>query len=329
MSNFPFTPRQSTDPFAVDILVFPEFSLMSLAATMEPLRAANRVSGQQLYTWRLLSLDGTPVVSTSAASVAVKDAFDDTDVRDTLILIASQDDRRAEKKMHSALRRLTRRRVPIGGVEAASWTLAAAGLLDGRRATTHWEDLEFFAESFPNITVVPDRFVIDGPVFTTGGATPALDMMLALITAQHGMNLALNAASVFIYDQQRTGTDPQPVVSVGRLAATHPRVARAIRMMEENLSEPKSIPTIAKAVGLSHRMLELQFRTALALTPQTYYLDLRLNAARRLMLQSPLDVSVVADASGFSSAATLARAFRRTFGQSPTEARQKAQNAIG
>lgn len=297
---------------------------MSLAATMEPLRAANRVSGQTLYSWRLLSLDGEPVITTSGVSIGATEGFDDADERDALIIIASMDDRRAEKKIHASLRRLARRRVPIGAVEAASWTLAAAGLLNGRRATTHWEDLELFGETYPAIEVVPDRYVIDGPVFTTGGATPALDMMLALISGQHGMTLALNAASVFVYDQQRPGADPQPSVSVGRLARTYPKVATAIRSMEDDLSRPRAIPEVAQIAGLSVRALELQFKVALGLTPQAYYLDLRLNAARRLMLQTSLDVMTVADTCGFSSASTLARAFRRRFEQSPAELRRRA-----
>lgn len=306
----------------------PEFSLMSLASTMEPLRAANRVADQKLYDWRLLSLDGRSVMSTSAVQIGVSSAFADTDTRDTLIVIASLDDRRSEKKIHAALRRLARRRVPLGAVEAASWTFAAAGLLSGRRATTHWEDLEYFAQSFPDVTVVPDRFVVDGPVFTTGGATPALDMMLELITAQHGMTLALNAASLFIYDQQRHADDPQPVVSVGRLASTHPKVASAIRCMETHLQNPLPIPAIARRVNLSDRTLELQFKAALGLTPHAYYLDLRLNAARRLLLQSPSDASTIADASGFASASSLARAFRRKYGQSPSELRRGARNTV-
>ena len=233
-----------------------------------------------------------------------------------------------DKKLHASLRKLARRRIPIGAVEAASWPLASAGLLTGRRATTHWEDLEVFAETFPNVEVVPDRYVIDGPIFTTGGATPALDTMLALITAQHGMNLALNAASLFVYDQQRSGTDPQPVVSVGRLAATHPKVASAIRQMEENIATPQPIPKVARHAGLSPRALELQFKNALGLSPKTYYLDLRLNAAKRLMLQSSLDVTSVADSCGFTSASALARAFRHRFGQSPREVRQQAPKLV-
>lgn len=296
---------------------------MSLASTMEPLRAANRVANQSLYDWRLLSLDGAPVTSTGAAQVSVTGAFDDTKTRDMLIVIASMDDRRSEKKIHAALRRLARRQIPLVAVEAASWTFAAAGLLAGRRATTHWEDLAHFAEAFPHVIVVPDRFVIDGPVFTTGGATPALDMMLELITAQHGMNLAVNAASVFIYDQQRPAAEPQPIASVGRLTATHPKVAAAIRVMEKNIAAPLTIPTIAKTVHISARTLELQFKSALGLTPQAYDLDLRLNAARRLLRQSAINVATVADVCGFTSASSLARAFRRRFKQSPTDVRRQ------
>ena len=151
---------------------------------------------------------------------------------------------------------MARRGVPLGGVEAGAWALALAGLLSGRRATTHWEDLEEFAARFPDIDVRPDRFVVDGPRFTTGGASPALDMMLNLIRARQGYALALDVASIFIYDQSRAAEDPQPMVSLGRLGWHEPRVSAAIRLMEERVERPLAIPAIARRAGVGARTLE-------------------------------------------------------------------------
>src|SRR3546814_19532708 len=108
------------------------------------------------------------------------------------------------------------------GVEAGSWLLARAGLLDGRAATTHWEDLEDFAARFPEVAVRPDRFVIDGRRFTSRGASPTFDLLLHLIRSRFGYPPALEAASVFVYADAHAATDPPPLVSPSRLAPPHP-----------------------------------------------------------------------------------------------------------
>ena len=133
------------------------------------------------------------------------------------------------------------RPAPVGGVEAGTWLLGRAGLLEGRAATTHWEDMEDFAAAFPDADVRPDRYVIDGPVFTTGGASPTFDLMLHLVRSRLGMAVALDVASVFIYDQARAATDAQPLVSLGRLEGYEPRLAQAIRLMEAHVDRPLTV----------------------------------------------------------------------------------------
>ena len=144
------------------------------------------------------------------------------------------------------LRRAARSARACGGVEAGTWLVGPAGLLEGRAATTHWEDMEDFAAAFPGTDVRPDRYVIDGPVFTTGGASPTFDLMLHLIRSRLGMAVALDVASVFIYDQSRAATDAQPLVSLGRLDGYDPRLAQAIRLMEAHVDRPLSIAAIAQ-----------------------------------------------------------------------------------
>ena len=143
------------------------------------------------------------------------------------------------------------RHAPVGGVEAGTWLVGRAGLLEGRAATTHWEDMEDFSAAFPGADVRPDRYVIDGPVFTTGGASPTFDLMLHLIRTRLGMAVALDVASVFIYDQARAATDAQPLVSLGRLDGYDPRLAQAIRLMEAHVDQPLTIAAIAKRAGVT------------------------------------------------------------------------------
>lgn len=200
--------------------------------------------------------------------------------------------------------------------------LGHAGLLEGRKATTHWEDLEDFAVAFPDADVRPDRYVIDGPVFTSGGASPTFDLMLHLIRSRLGMAVALDVASVFIYDQSHAATDAQPLVSLGRLDGYDPRLAQAIRLMEAHIDRPLTIEVMARRAGVTARTLESIFRKSIGETPGAYYLRLRLGAARRLVLDTRVAMADIAERTGFSSAGAFSRAFSRSFGSPPTALRK-------
>ncbi len=327
-----FTPVTTVDapPLRIDLLILPETSLLSLASVVEPMRGANRVAGRALFAWRLFSPDGAVPHSSSGLPIAVSGRFDPDAAAEVVIVLSSFNvNLHGTAAVLGLLRRTARRAAAMGGVEAGAWLLARAGLLDGRRATTHWEDLEAFALAHPAIDVRPDRFVVDGPRFTTGGASPALDLMLHLVRERHGYAIALDVASLFIYDQSHSAEAPQPHVSLGRLAWREPRLRAAVTMMEASLSDPLPVADIAAAVGCSARRLEELFKNRLSTGPYGYYLTLRLNAARRLVIGSAQTMAEVADMTGFSSASALARAFRSRFGESPSAARQRADRGGG
>ena len=325
MSIFSAVEDPGAGPLTVDLLVLPETSLLSLASIMEPMRGANRVAGRRLFDWRIWSPDGRTPESSSGLPIAVAGAFDPARAGEAVIALSSFDvDRHGTPFVLGLLRRAARRARAVGGVEAGSWLLARAGLLDGRRATTHWEDLDAFAAAHPGVDVRPDRFVVDGPRFTTGGASPALDLMLHLVRARHGYAIALDVASLFIYDQARGPEEPQRQVSLGRLGWREPRLREAVALMEGRLSEPLPIGKVAAAVGCSPRRLEELFRARLGVGPYGYYLTLRLNAGRRLALETALPMAEIAEATGFSSASAFARAFRSRFGEGPGAARKRA-----
>ncbi|MEM7544526.1 MAG: GlxA family transcriptional regulator [Pseudomonadota bacterium] len=312
-------------PLMVHLLILPETSLLSLASVMEPLRGANRVAGRARFHWRLFSVDEAVPASSSGLPIAVEGAYEPDGSADALIVLSSFNvDRHGTPGTLALLRRAARGGGGIGAVEAGSWLLARAGLLAGRRATTHWEDLEDFAAAHPDIDVRPDRFVIDGRFFTTGGASPALDLMLHLVRVRHGYAIALDVASLFIYDQSRPAEAPQPQVSLGHLGWREPRLRDAVALMEQSLGEPRPVAEIAAAVGCSPRRLEELFAARLGAGPYAYYLSLRLNAGRRMVLSGSATMAQIADATGFSSASGFARAFRSRFGESPTAARRRS-----
>ncbi|MFC0201249.1 GlxA family transcriptional regulator [Paracoccus rhizosphaerae] len=318
--------RPSNQPLKVTILVLPEASLMSVAATLDPMRAANRISGQQPYLWQVVSADGRSVTTSCGLALQVDGRFAPHEGGDLLVVVAAFNvARHASAALLAAVRRAAQSTRMVGGIEAGSWVLAMAGLLDQRKATTHWEDLEDFAAKFPQTHVIPDRWVVDGPIFTTGGAAPALDFMLALIRARQGFGAAVNVASLYIYDEVRLPSDAQPLVSLGRSIGLDRRLAQTIQIMEENLDSPVKIRDIATRVDCSVRTLEVLFREVAQSSPAAYYLSLRLQSARRLVTDTDLPMADIAVRTGFSSISSLSRAFRRRFGHPPSAARRKSK----
>ncbi|WAJ29200.1 GlxA family transcriptional regulator [Antarcticirhabdus aurantiaca] len=308
----------------LDILVLPGFSLLTLASTVEPLRAANRLAGRPLFRWRLVSPDGAEVPASSGLRLGVDAAFDPAETAaEALLVVAAFDwESAAGPPLLAGLRALARRGIALGGIEAGTWVLAKAGLLANRRATTHWEDFEAFAAAFPQVSLAVSRFVVDGDRFTTGGASPALDLMLELIRARQGQSLALGVAGIFVYDPRHAGEDPQASLSLARLAAREPRVAAVLQAMEARIERPLSVAALAKRAGLSRRRLETLFRELLNLSPGEAFERLRLEHGRRLVLETRDEIASVGQACGFGSASAFARAFRRRYGESPTQARR-------
>ncbi len=315
--------RLERTPLKVSLLVLSGASLMCVASALDPLRAANRILGETHFDWRVVTVDGRPAITTSGLPIACAGALGAAETSDAIVVVGGFGTRtEGGSPLASTLRRAARSVRAIGGIEAGTWLLARAGLLDGRAATTHWEDMEDFASTFPGIDVRPDRYVIDGPVFTSGGASPTFDLMLHLIRARLGMAVALDVASVFIYDQTRASTDAQPLVSLGRLEGHDPRAAQAIRLMEAHVDRPLTIAAIALRGGVTARTLENVFRRSIGETPGAYYLRLRLNAARRLVLDTGVPMADIAERCGFSGAAVFSRAFSHAFGTPPARLRR-------
>lgn len=307
----------------VTFLVFSGASIMCVASAIDPLRAANRIAGEELFRYRLVSVGGEPAITTCGLPVAVSGRFEPAAKTDMIVVVAGFGTQGyATAAFLQGLRRAARSARACGGVEAGTWLVARAGLLEGRAATTHWEDMEDFSAAFPGTDVRPDRYVIDGPVFTTGGASPTFDLMLHLVRSRLGMAVALDVASVFIYDQSRAATDAQPLVSLGRLDGYDPRLAQAIRLMEAHVDRPLSIDAIAKRTGVTPRTLEAIFRKSIGETPGAYYLRLRLTAARKLVVDTRISMTDIAARTGFSGASSFSRAFARAFGMAPVRMRR-------
>lgn len=311
----------------ISILALSESSMMTLASIIDPLRAANRLSRQPLFTWRIISMDGQTIELSSGIKISVDAKLSKNEAGDLLIVVGGfNHERQLNKQNLSALRQATTHFKIVFGVEAGTWVLARAGVITSQRVTTHWEDLENFAFTYPSLHVVAERFVIDQHIWTSGGASPALDMMLYYLQIYQNKSLALDVASAFIYNQTSASSDEQSANSLGRLEQLEPRLANAIRLMKTNIEEPLTISKIAQRIKISTRMLELLSYKNLGITPGAYYLRLRLQAARRLVLDSKLPLLDISIRSGFASHAAFSRAFKGRYQYSPSNLRKRHQS---
>ncbi|MCW2306493.1 GlxA family transcriptional regulator [Rhodobium gokarnense] len=315
--------KNGDDPLDLDILVLPEATLILIAAVIEPLRAANRLAGQQLYRWRLLSPDGEPVPTASGLPIPVDGRFEPADGTAALVVVASYGwETQATATLRRQLATAARHRIALVGAETGGWVLAASGLLNGRRATTHWEDFEAFERHFPEVHLVRERFVVDGRRITTGGPLPTLDLMLELVRRRQGYTLALEVSRQFIYDPAGTAAATAHTPSIGNLRLIDARVAEAAALMEETIDTPLPLTKLARRVGVTARHLQTLFQRSLGVSPHTHYQALRLNSARRLVIETRVPVADIAAATGFHSATAFSRCYRARYGESPRATRR-------
>ncbi len=295
----------------VDLLLFDDFSGLCLANTVEPMRAANQLSGRKLYEWRFVSVDGAPAISSSGMTVATEPMDGPGDM--LIVLPSYRFVGHATPMVLRALRAAASRYRHLAGFDTGAWLLAAAGLLNGRRATIHWEELARFEETFPEVDVQRKRHVIDGSRITCSGAQTAFDLMVELIGATHGPALRLEVATLFM-SPEATGPQDAPL-------ARGKSVARAVALMQEYLEEPLPIGEVARRIGRSQKDLEARMRRELGAGPQAIYKRLRLIAGRKLVLESDLSVAEIALRAGYQDASAFTRAFRAEFGETPREMR--------
>jgi AraC family transcriptional regulator, glycine betaine-responsive activator len=310
-------------PIGVDFLIVPGCSLLTLASAVEPLRAANRQAGRIVFNWRFVSVDGLPPLTSSGIAWPVSAKHDASARSDVLALIAGFGAAQmTDRKLIAHIYRAARNATLVIAIESGAWLLARAGLLDEHRAATHWEDFEDFAAAFPNVDLRPDRYIIDGRFITTSGSSPTFDLMVDLVRRVLGHPAALDVASGFVHDDLRPAGDPQVNVTLGD--ANHdPRLVRSIRIMETHVDAPVSIAAIARRVSMSTRGLEQLFERQLGQTPGSYFLSLRLAAARRLVNDTRLSMTDIASRTGFSSESSFSRAFSRQFGLPPSASRKQ------
>jgi transcriptional regulator GlxA family with amidase domain len=303
-------------------LLVPGFALMSYAAAIEPLRAANLLSGKELYRWWHAAPWGKPVMASNGVAIIPDYGTSaDRDADKVFVCAGGNPALFDDKSVFAWLRRLARKGVTIGGISGGPYVLAKAGLLDTRRATLHWEHMPAFREAFPDVTVVPSLFEIDGNRITCSGGISALDMMVALIERDHGRQLAASVGDWFLHTHIREGFGPQRMDLRYRLGVADEKLLSVLRAMERSTETPLARAELARAAGISLRQLERLFQRHIGHGIHSHYRWLRLERARQLLRETSLPVLEVALATGFTSSSQFARAYSRAFGVPPSDTR--------
>jgi transcriptional regulator GlxA family with amidase domain len=276
------------------------------------------MSGKKLYDWTFIG-ENEEFVSCSAGTQFKLDTTLIELHRDDTILLCGgttiQDS--TTKKLIGWLRREARRGLIIGGLCTAAYPMAKAGLLDEKKATIHWENQDSFAEEFLEVELTKTVFVCDGNRYTTAGGTSSIDLLLKIIADDHGEELANAVADQMIYSSIRTDQDTQRLSVPTRIGVRHPKLSKVIQMMEINIEEPMSPSILAKDVGMSTRQLERLFRRYLDRSPKRYYMELRLQKARNLLMQTDMSVINVALACGFASPSHFSKCYRAHYDTTP------------
>ncbi|MDD9743335.1 MAG: GlxA family transcriptional regulator [Marinovum algicola] len=300
-------------------LLVEDHTHLTLACAIEPLRIANLISGRDLYAWSYASEDGISSRASNGSVTLVAHGFGAVPRADRLFVISGLGmTGQITPALLAALRRARSTGVRIGALCSGAWVLAQAGFLDGMKAAIHWEYHDAFAERFPEVALERCVFVADEKHVTASGGSATADLMLHLIERDHGYDLSVAVSDMMVYAGAREAGVAQRISLQSRHGMRNPHVARAIEIMRGALEEPVSPMLIAQDLGISVRQLERLFGRYFNTSPGRYYMELRLDRARHLLLQTEMSVSEIAVACGFQSLGHFTRLYRRSFGISPS-----------
>lgn len=303
------------------------YALMTAAAAIEPLRAANDLAGAPLYEAVFLSAKGGRVASSCGASFETR-AFRDAPTRFATVFVIAGGDRvlfMRDEALSAYLRARDAAGAPLGGISGGVVFLARAGLMANRRFTVHWEYFEALREMSADFLMERRLFVLDRDRATCAGGVAPLDMMHALIRSAHGAALATRISDWFIHTGVRAADDPQRAADRRGGGAARPAVREALRLMEDHIADTLSLGQIADLLGQSPRRLQRAFEADLGESVMARYGRLRLEKSDELVRHTRLPIAEIAYATGFSSQSNLSRAFRRRYGAAPRDRRAAAQ----
>jgi transcriptional regulator GlxA family with amidase domain len=306
----------------IGFIVFPGFQVMSFAV-ISVFEFANLEIGKPVYDVRLLSETGGATLASIGMGI-VAEPFDDTNF-DTLIIGGGTTIAPSTPGLIEFVRQALGRYRRVAATCTGAFILAEAGLLDGRRATTHWYHARDLQARYPKIKVEEDRiFIVDGPVWTSAGMTAGIDLALAMVEKDLGADVARAVARKLVVYHRRAGGQSQ-FSALLELEPKSDRIQNALAYAKGNLASPLTIHELAKAAHLSPRQFSRAFRSETGQSPAKAVENLRVEAARLMMEQSQHPIDIIARQTGFADRDRMRRAFLRAFGQPPQAIRRNAR----
>lgn len=304
--------------FTIDFLLVPGFDLLTLAASIEPLRRANTLQEGTSFIWRLVAWDKETVAAASEVHLRTI-MFDPADKVADLTLVCADRDPEANipDLMPDHLRLLWRRGHVVGALGAGVFALAQAGILAGHRFALHWEHVPLFSTLWPSLEPREETFCIDRRIVTTAGGFSAADLSLHHIEVQSGQAVSKSTMDLCLLPMRRSEGERQTSSVASRLGNRNPNLLKAVEWMEKNFLNAGDLDLYCAKIGVSQRQLQRLFKTHIGKTPTQYLAELRLDHARVLLLETDASVGEIAQSCGFESATHFSKRFRRTFGMSP------------
>ncbi|WP_374009168.1 GlxA family transcriptional regulator [Leifsonia sp. LS-T14] len=308
----------------VVIVGFPSTQILDVTGPLEVFSSASRFLSIPRYVTEIVSTEGGPVVSSSGLIYESK-RIDEIDGEiDTLVVSGGSDMSAAasDRKLVDNIQRLARRARRVTSVCSGAFLLAAAGLLDGRRATTHWDECALLQRDYPSVAVEPDSiYVHDGNVWTSAGVTAGIDLALALVADDHGRQAAAVVARRLVVYLRRSGGQAQFSPLLAAQSAEDEPIRNLLEWLPDHLTHDLSIPSLAARVHLSERQFSRVFKAEIGVTPAEHVEAVRLESACRLLETTTNPVDEIARNTGFGSPETMNRVFQRRLNTTPTEHR--------
>ncbi|AYF87894.1 transcriptional regulator ArgR [Pseudomonas sp. JS3066] len=308
----------------IAFLLWPGTKALTLALAEEALRVAQRLHPEVVYDMSFLQAEPAPEGNWRLPGDAWVGKLDGLH---RLFLVADEPPAQTSPALSAALKQAVRAGCVVGGLSAGVYPLAQLGLLDGYRAAVHWRWQDDFTERFPKVIATSHLFDWDRDRLTACGGLAVLDLLLAVLARDHGAELAGAVSEELVVERIREGGERQRIPLQNRLGSSHPKLTQAVLLMEANIEEPLTTDEIAQHVCVSRRQLERIFKQYLNRVPSQYYLELRLNKARQMLMQTSKSIIQIGLSCGFSSGPHFSSAYRNFFGVTPREDRNQRRGA--
>lgn len=305
----------------ITFLLWPSVRPMTLALAEEVLRVARRVHADACYELHLLHAE--PFADGNRWRLPGEPWSGTLENTERLFLFADEPPANMPTALQTALKQAARSGCVLGAFAAGVFPLAQLGLLDGYRAAVHWRWLDEFAERYPKAIATNHLFDWDRDRLTACGGMTVVDLLLAVLSRDHGAELAGAVSEELVVERIREGGERQRIPLQNRLGSSHPRLTQAVLLMEANIEEPLTTDEISQHVCVSRRQLERIFKQYLNRVPSQYYLELRLNRARQMLMQSSKSIIQIGLSCGFSSGPHFSSAYRNFFGVTPRDDRNQ------